>query len=730
MSKNTSKAGLLNPELGVAAIIDMAERRGLHASQHEAEQAWQDVTVEREEDRLAAAWQWLFQGHSAAASPINLLNDSQLPAWVVGEGCVGILTHMASDTRERQIEWVSGSPHEEAPDFHKALVPVPPLAAEESFAPKRKLGPATQAICTAMWAHKGLFGRVAVATVFINIITIISSLFALMVYNRVVPNFAYATLWFLATGVVLAYVIGVMFQYARLRMMEASTQQLDEALSSHFFERLLALKLDRRPSRVGTLAAQVRDYEAVKAFFTSSTLFTLGDLPFIFIFIGVIYLIGGPVALVPATFVIICLIIGLAVYKPIAKRQREHNDSVVQRQGLLFEAVAGADVVKAQGGEAQFGDVWQRATRESAERNESLNMVTGGARFATTFCQQLGYALILIVGVYAIDGGNLTLGGLIACMILGGRTLASISNISNLLLQWHHAKYALSVLNELFSCPADDHPERQANTKDLPLALSVNELAYGYGTTQTPQLVVPALEIPEGHRIAVLGRNGGGKSTLMKLLAGVATPSAGQVRIAGLDYEECRPSWLREVIGYLPQEVRLFSGTLLDNLTLGMSKPQESVINDAMEQTGLIDAVKNHPEGLQLPITEGGAGLSGGQRQLVGLTRMVLQNPRIWLLDEPTSSLDSDAEAKLISVIKNLPPDRTVLFTTHRNNWLDLAQRVFIIEGGKIKVDEAREKVQMIANRQGAGQSQQGESSPSSSPSPSGAGLSINTGGQ
>ncbi|MBY8967133.1 ATP-binding cassette domain-containing protein [Algiphilus sp. NNCM1] len=694
---------LLSAELGVAAVLDMAERRGLHASRYEVEQAWQEVAVEREEDRLAAAWQWLFEGHSAATSPVSLLTNSQLPAWIVGKGCVGVMVRVATSDEAAVVEWVSGSPEKSAEQFQQALVPVPPLSQRtEAFVPPPKRGAASEAIIVAMKAHASIFARVGVASIFINAVAVVAALFAMQVYDRVVPNMAFATLWFLASGVLVAYVLDLLFKYARMRMMEASERRLDEALSQYFFDRVLALKIDRRPSRLGSLVAQIKDYEAIKTFFTSSTLFTLADLPFVIIFITIIFLIGGPVALVPATFVVLSLLVGLAAYGPIARRQREENEAVTQRQGLLFEAVAGSEVIKAQGGEARFGDMWLHATRETAQRTESLRSVTQLSQSITQFFQQLAFAAILIVGVYTIAEGNLTMGGLIACMILGGRTLNTISGITGLLLRWHHARYALRVLNELLACPSDDKPGRQANTRSAPLALTMHSITYGYGASRMPQLVVPNLQIPQGERIAILGRNGSGKSTLLKLLAAVATPSGGQVCIAGLDYEECRPSWLREVIGYLPQDVRLFSGTLLDNLTLGMSMPSETAIYAAMEKTGLLAVVQNHPEGLHLPISEGGAGLSGGQRQLVGVTRMVLQNPRIWLLDEPTASLDSDAEGLLRKLIQELPEDRTVIYTTHRVQWLDLSHRVFIMEGGKIKVDEPREKVKAIASQQSA----------------------------
>ena len=248
--------------------------------------------------------------------------------------------------------------------------------------------------------------------------------------------------------------------------------------------------------------------------------------------------------------------------------------------------------------------------------------------------------------------------------------------------------------------------------KSAPLDLAMKELAYAYEGAEIPNLVVPALQIPAGSRVAIIGRNGSGKSTLLKLLAGVATPAQGEVLIANLNYEECRQSWLREVIGYLPQEPRLFSGTLLDNLTLGMSMPPEEKIYAALETTGLADAVNAHPQGLQLAISEAGGGLSGGQRQLVALTRMVLQQPKIWILDEPTASLDSTVETLIARVVEGLPKDTTVIFTTHRTSWLAHAQRVLIMSEGQVKGDMSPEELTK-AQTQAKSQSSKGPAEPS-----------------
>ena len=678
----------LSLRLAGKALLDMARRRGLHASRQEAENAWQQVAASTASARIVAAWKWLFRGHAVASSRLSLLTSSQLPCWIIYGHSVGVILRLADDDKPLIVKWLGHEP-EALPDNPEVLIPTAPLTneVEEERAGGRK-GIASRAIIEALKAHKSLFTRVAFASIFINLIAILSSLFVMQVYDRVVPNFAFATMWFLAGGMLLAYCFDVVFKILRLKIMDATSKRMDEGLSLYIFERLLGLKLDRRPARQGSLVAQIRDYESVKSFFTSSTLFSLVDMPFIFLFIAVIYLIAGPVALVPAAFVLINIIIGIAAYKPISRLQKDSTEAVVKKQGMLYEAVSAGEIIKSQGGEARFSDLWLNVTRESCDRNEELSYVSSIAQIANSFFQQMSYVAIIIAGVYVIHAGDLTMGGLIACSILGGRALANIANISPILLRWHHARYALDVLDKVLDCPSDERPGREANTHSLPLDLSLENIVYAYPGSQIPQLQVDSVNIHAGERVAVVGRNGSGKSTLLKLLAGIATPNQGEVSIAGLDYENCRQSWLRSEVGYLPQEPRLVSGTLLDNLTLGMSMPEEQQIIEALEKTGLLEAVQRHPMGLHLPIAEGGAGMSGGQRQTVGLTRLLLQNPKIWLLDEPAASLDSELEAKLTKIIAGLPKGCTVIFTTHKQTWLSLADRVLMMQNGQIVADK------------------------------------------
>ena len=696
MSNSNPEPTLIGSQLAVKGLCEMAGRRGLHASTVEAERAWKDVTGNTAVNKFSAAWQWLFPGHTAAQIPLQLAHNAQLPAWTLVDGNIGVVTSLASDSKPIQVQWlgeVAGNPD----DIRELLVPVSPgLIDDAPMVPPKKIGAASMALRAALRAHLPLFGRVGVATVLMNLLAVVSSLFAMQVYDRVIPNFAYSTLWVLASGVFLAYIFEIMFKVVRLKMLEASALRLDEALSLHFFEKVMALKLDRRPSRVGSLVAQIRDYESIKNFFTSSSLFVLADLPFVFLFIAVIAMIGGNIAWVLVIFMPICLFIGLVAYRPMARLQSEQNDEMARRTGILFEAVSGAESVKSQGGEARFGDVWLKSTRMVGVNGEGLRTVSAYSTFATSFFQQLAWMAVIIVGVYEIQNGTVTMGGLIACSILAGRALGNISQITQLLLQWHNARHSLDVLNKVLECPSDDAPDRQGNTQTAPLHLSISELKYAYEGSQNAQLTVPRLEIKQGERVIILGNNGSGKSTLLRLLAGLATPSAGEVKIAGLDLQHCRASWLREVIGYLPQDVRLFSGTLLENVTFGLPMPDEAQIRNALQLTGLIHAVERHPLGLTLPIREGGAGLSGGQRQMVGLTRLALQNPKIWLLDEPTASLDSDAEERLRNFLQQIPRDRTIVFTSHKPNWIALATRVMGLQDGVIKLDSPADQVKAI----------------------------------
>lgn len=661
----------------ITQLMTLAARRGHVITEGECEQALRQAIETEPGPRLAAAYHRLIPREALSPVPAALVRDDQFPAWTFDEEGIPVLhvSRPAGDDVVAGPYWVA---HE--------IGGMPDAMTEAT--------PATLAIRSAIEAYRPLFVKAGVATVVVNLVSIMTSLFAMQVYDRVVPNFAYATLWVLAGGVVLAIGLELLLKMLRHSFIETMTDRVDRALSQFFFDQVMALKLDKRPARAGTLVAQVRDYESVKAFFTSTTLFVIADLPFVLFFIAVVAIIGGWVALVPLVFLPLCVLIGLLARRPLSTLQAVQTDESARRHGLLIEVIQGAEPIKSQGGEWRFSLIWQSLTATLAKNAAQIRHLTSRVQYATQSLQQIAYVLLLATGVYVIEAGGLTMGGLIACSILGGRALASITQLTSVLVQWEQARHALGVLNSLLALPTDDDDSRQASSQLDRLDLLVSQLRYRYEGSHQPQLSVPSLAIKAGERVAVLGRNGSGKSTLLKLLAGLATPEEGDVRLGGLDLQTVRLGWLRQRVGYLPQEVRLFGGTLRDNLTLGLAQPDPARLQAALSATGLDRLIAAHPLGLELPIREGGAGLSGGQRQLIAFTRLLLQQPTVWLLDEPSASLDRETEERMVALLKRMAPHATLIFTTHRMGWLGLATRVLIVEDGQIRIDTTPDKLQ------------------------------------
>ncbi|HEX5360036.1 MAG TPA: ATP-binding cassette domain-containing protein [Fluviicoccus sp.] len=633
------------------------------------------------EESVAMAWSILFPHEALGRVPLSLAGREHFPAlgWRGGS-----LVIIGADGDAAALE--GGALY--------TPFPVKPLQGpvEESAGQ-----PATTAIRAVLREHLPLFARIGTATLFINLLAVVSSVFAMQVYDRVVPNFSYPTLWALASGVVLAILFDLVFKFVRLGLMEATSKRIDEALSQYFFEKMMALKLDRRPAQGSVLIGQIRDYESVKAFLTSSTLFAMADMPFILFFIAMVAVLGKYVALVPLCLLPVCIGVGLAVRKPLERLQNRQVEESALRQGVMIEAVSGAESLKAAGAEWRFGALWQRLTRDLADNGERMRKLSSQAQYVSGAFQQLAYVLVLVAGVFAIEAGELTTGGLIACSILAQRAMGSTIQLTNILVQWQHARHALHVLDRLLSRPADDG--RWAGSTVERHDLVLEDVHYAYEEGQESILTVPSLRIPAGQRIAVLGRNGSGKSTLLRLMAGLGTPSQGMVRIAGLDLQACRLGWLRQTVGFLPQEVRLFGGTLRENLTLGLDQPSEDKLRDTLRATGLDRFAARLPQGLDTLIREGGAGLSGGQKQLIGITRLLLQQPKIWLLDEPSASLDRESEQLVQSVLKNLPGDVTVIFTTHRMGWVELSQRTLVVDDGQIRADVPTQQVRSQPSR-------------------------------
>lgn len=544
--------------------------------------------------------------------------------------------------------------------------------------------------------YKGILIEAVIATFLINVLALAVSLFSMQVYDRVIPTRSEYTLIILASGVFLIIIFEAFMKFSRSRIMDKVVVGLDQYLSREVFQRLLRVRIDQMPGSVGSMAAQLRGYEQVRSFFTASTLFGLVDLPMTIIFISLIAFIGSPlVAVVPVVAAVIAIVMGLSARKRIDAIAAEGATASYYKTGLLVEAVEGVETIKAGAGNWKFLSRWLDVMNVTIKNDLDMKHTNDNLTYFTQMLQQVSYVGIVIVGSFVVIQGDMTMGGLIACSILGGRVLAPVMTLPSLLVQYSHAKAAKLNIESLFELEQDNHGVA------YPLSPSringfyqCDNVVFHYKDNDRPAITINKLTIRPGERIAILGPIGSGKSTLLKVLAGLYAPTKGQVLLDGLDIHQISRETLSERLGYLQQDHRLFQGTLRENLLIGMAAPDDDMLQDALIKTGLINLVASHSSGLDLPISEGGRGLSGGQKQLVAFTRLLLTKPNVFLLDEPTASMDNRQEQRCLQVLKqSLTEGQTFIVSTHKTALLELVDRLIIMDNQRIIMDGPKQAV-------------------------------------
>lgn len=646
--------------------------------------------------RACELWQSRFPQSGLRTLAPDEVERGQLPLlWCSSDGQTVLLLRGLIAGRAFAGEDAAGQAHtltlDEARQGTLLALPVSTVQAGEAGHQQRT---AAEWFEFAIRQHRCVFLEAVFATFIVSVIGLVTAMYSMQVYDRVVPTKGFSTLWVLTIGVLIAIGLELVMKQVRALMVDRACKLIDQELSAVFFGKALDIRMDARPRTVGTFAAQIRHFESVRNFMTASTLFILADTPFALFFIAVIAMIAGPVALVPVVMVPVAILAGMLFRTPIERLTAAHMAESNRKNGLLIEAIDGIESVKAAAGEWKMLDRWRALTATIADSELRMRTLSTLSTNLAQTMQQLGYVALIAAGAYAISTGHLTMGGLIACSIISGRALGPLAQVPGLIVQWKHAKIALQALDAIMAMPGDrDSQQRLVVPERCEGHLRLDKAGFAYGQDRAI-LEVPELVIRPGERIAVLGAVGSGKTTLIKLLSGLYRPGTGTVFLDGVDVTHLAPEFVREHVAYLPQDVRLFNGSLRDNLTLGLPAPSDSQILRAAQMTGLDQIIQRHPRGLELEIAEGGRGLSGGQRQLVGLTRLLLAQPRVLLLDEPTASMDAQLEARVMHhLFKEVAPESVLVVVTHKPGLLPHVTRIIVLDGGRVLMDGPRDEV-------------------------------------
>lgn len=547
---------------------------------------------------------------------------------------------------------------------------------------------------SALAANRWAYAQVVLAAALANVLGLVTSLFTMVVYDRILPNEATESLIALTIGVGIALIFDFAIKLLRAGFIDRAGRRADMTMGRRIFDHLLDVQISAHRGSTGATAATLREFESLRDFFTSATLVAFIDLPFVVLFVFVVWLIGGPLALIPAVAIPLVLIIGIAV-QPILGRLAERSFTQGQsKQSVLVETLSGLEAIKAAGAARRMRTRWEEAVDQQSDYSTKSRSVTQFVINATGFIQQASQVLIVFYGVFLISAGTLSMGALIASVILTGRALAPLAQLAQTLTRLNQARSSYRSLDRLMRSDSERPQGRSwLSRAGLDGAIRFDKVHFSYPDAQTDALSGVSFNIEPGEKVAIIGRIGSGKSTIARLLLGLYQPREGSVMIDGTDIRQIDPGDLRRNLGAVLQDVWLFSGTIRDNIAVGAVRPRDEEVLEAARIAGVDEFVARHPMGFDQVLEERGAGLSGGQKQAITLARALLGQPSVLLLDEPTSAMDVQSEAGVIARLRDVAADRTMVIVTHRTSLLALVDRVIVLENGHVVADGPKSQI-------------------------------------
>ena len=539
-----------------------------------------------------------------------------------------------------------------------------------------------------------IYGEVFLASILLNSFALASPLFVMNVYDRVVPNHALETLWVLAIGVATVFVFDLLLRSLRGYFIDMAGKKADVILSATIFEKVMGIKMASRSNSVGSFANNMHEFESFREFFTSATLTTLIDLPFMFLFIFVIWTISGELAFVPLAAIPLGIIVSLIIQVPLSRTIKQLFRHSGQKSATLIETLTGLETIKSIGAESQIQRKWEQTIGFIAKYSQKARILSSMAVNFSAFLQQMASVSIVVFGVYKISEGEISMGALIASTILTGRALAPLGQVAGILTRYHQSKAALSSLNHLMNLPVERPSGREfLHRPEFNGNIEFKKVSFRYPEQPMDALSDISFTIKQGEKVAFIGRIGSGKSSIEKLLLGLYEPLDGSILLDGTDVRQIDPVDLRRNIGYSPQDVVLFFGSIRDNIVMGAPFADDAAVIKAADIAGVTEFVNRHPAGFDLPVGERGEGLSGGQRQSVAIARALLLDPPVLVMDEPTNAMDNSTEELFKAKLASQLADKTMILVTHKASLLSLVDRVIVMDQGHLVADGPREQI-------------------------------------
>lgn len=546
-----------------------------------------------------------------------------------------------------------------------------------------------------------IYRDVFLATIFINLFALISPFFVRNIYNRVVPNNAIETMWWLAIGAFVAFTFDILLRIIRTYFLDLAGKKSDLILSARLFAQALGMRFEKRPASVGSFAKNIQEFEVVRDFVTSASLGAVVDLPFALLFLAVIWLMGGPLILVPLAAIAVIVVAGM-IFQPIMKAAIVRSSCAgSQKNGLLIECLQGLESIKATGAEGHFQRKWEEAVSYIAQCNMQSRLLSSAAGSVGSYMNQLATIALLVYGVYLIKDGELNMGSLIAAMMINGRAISPFVSLANVATRYNSARAAYSSLKSVMKLEQERPPEKKFIYHPVyEGAVSFQQVDFNYPNVKYLALAGVSFSLKPQERVGIIGRIGSGKSTIARLLMGLYSPNKGSIEIDGIEIGQLNPANLRRHLGIVTQEQTLFYGSVRDNIVMGVPHVEEHALHRAAELAGVMDFITHQPDGMDMNVGERGVTLSGGQRQCVLLARALLLDPPILLFDEPTSSMDSSTEQAFMNRMQSVFAKKTVILVTHKTSLLKLVDRLIVMDHGQIITQGEKQEVirQLQAN--------------------------------